>query len=281
MGGEHFAILIFEGSITLNHTVASSQRVKSVKSGTTFDAFDTFDFLLDNRASEFQFKRSYTVYCRFSSEMSEDEFMVWLETLSPKFKDHLVSYLNVLREDSPLPTGLLIRFAAEHYQEMAEAREGFDALLSHKQHRAAGYPFVWSRIPTTCHLWVNEGRVEVELSMFGRRIEGAELDYLRRCEIETCGKIFYAGRKNQNCCTVQCAKKRRQQKWRSNYGKPVLTKQEEVELNKKRAKRANAELTLNRQPSIERMTILKSIAGPSRTILRANPTRMERRGETL
>lgn len=50
LGGEHFAILIFEGSITLNHTVASRQRIKSVKSVTTFDAFDTFDFLLDNRA---------------------------------------------------------------------------------------------------------------------------------------------------------------------------------------------------------------------------------------
>lgn len=57
-------------------------------------------------------------------------------------------------------------------------------------------------------------------------------------KIETCGKIFYARRKNQNCCTVQCAKKRRQQKWRSKYGKPVLTKQAEIDLNKKRAKTA-------------------------------------------
>ena len=60
-----------------------------------------------------------------------------------------------------------------------------------------------------------EGTVRVSMSAFARAIEGAEVDYLRYCEM--CGKLFYAGRKKQPCCTPKCAKALRQKRWRQKY----------------------------------------------------------------
>ena len=60
-----------------------------------------------------------------------------------------------------------------------------------------------------------ERTVRVRMSPFANAIKGAEIDYIRYCE--TCGKIFYAGRKNQQCCTVKCAKAQRQKRWRQSY----------------------------------------------------------------
>ena len=178
--------------------------------------------------------------------MTEEEFRAWLETLSPGFRDHLVWYLDDMQKNSvwannsTWPTKLLIPFVAEYYQELTIAHDAFYRLLRHKIYSAHGSSFVQSHIPIACHLVVNDGRVDFELSWFGRVIQGAEFDYIRQCEIKTCGRIFYAGRKDQHCCTVQCAKKLRQQKWRSNYGKPKLTTHEEVELNKKKKRAKTA-----------------------------------------
>jgi hypothetical protein len=60
-----------------------------------------------------------------------------------------------------------------------------------------------------------ERTVRVRMSPFAQAIEGAEIDYLRYCEM--CRKIFYAGRKNQHCCSVKCAKAQRQKRWRQRY----------------------------------------------------------------
>lgn len=60
-----------------------------------------------------------------------------------------------------------------------------------------------------------ERTVRVRMSLLARAIEGAEIDYLRYCEM--CRKIFYAGRKNQPCCTPKCAKAQRQKRWRQKY----------------------------------------------------------------
>jgi len=61
----------------------------------------------------------------------------------------------------------------------------------------------------------NERTVRVRMSPFANAIKGAEIDYIRYCE--TCGNIFYAGRKNQQCCTPKCAKAQRQKRWRQRY----------------------------------------------------------------
>lgn len=69
-----------------------------------------------------------------------------------------------------------------------------------------------------------ERTVTVRMSPFAHAIQGVEIDYIRYCE--TCGKIFYAGRKNQNCCSVKCAKAQRQKRWRQRFkeGEPAYHK---------------------------------------------------------
>ena len=60
-----------------------------------------------------------------------------------------------------------------------------------------------------------ERTVRVRMSQLAQAIEGIEIDYLRYCDM--CRKIFYAGRKNQQCCTPKCAKAQRQKRWRQRY----------------------------------------------------------------
>jgi len=60
-----------------------------------------------------------------------------------------------------------------------------------------------------------ERTVRVRMSPLAQAVQGIEVDYLRDCK--TCGNIFFAGRKNQQCCTVKCAKAQRQKRWRQRY----------------------------------------------------------------
>jgi hypothetical protein len=76
--------------------------------------------------------------------------------------------------------------------------------------------YFYERIDAGAYLEITKERtVTVRMSPFAHAIQGAQIDYIRYCE--TCGKIFYAGRKNQNCCSVKCAKAQRQKRWRQRY----------------------------------------------------------------
>ena len=76
--------------------------------------------------------------------------------------------------------------------------------------------YFYERIDAGAYLEITKERtVRVRMSPFANAIKEAKIDYIRYCE--TCGKIFYAGRKNQHCCTVKCAKAQRQKRWRQNY----------------------------------------------------------------
>lgn len=83
----------------------------------------------------------------------------------------------------------------------------------------------YERIDAGAYLEITKERtVSVRMSPFANAIKGAEIDYIRYCE--TCGKIFYAGRKNQPCCSVKCAKAQRQKRWRQRFkdGEPAYHK---------------------------------------------------------
>jgi hypothetical protein len=74
----------------------------------------------------------------------------------------------------------------------------------------------YERIDAGAYLEItNERTVRVRMSPLAQAVQGIEIDYLRYCK--TCGKIFFAGRKNQQCCTVKCAKAQRQKRWRQRY----------------------------------------------------------------
>lgn len=76
--------------------------------------------------------------------------------------------------------------------------------------------YFYERIDAGAYLEITRERtVSVRMSPFANAIKGVEIDYIRYCA--TCRNIFYAGRKNQHCCTVKCAKTQRQKRWRQKY----------------------------------------------------------------
>lgn len=107
------------------------------------------------------------------------------------------------------------------YEELVFARAALNLLILQ-----ANSPFSFPPMGVAAaYLAISESRkVIVNLSSFARAIEQAEIDYLRYCEM--CRKIFYAGRKNQPCCTPKCAKAQRQKRWRQKYseGQPAYYK---------------------------------------------------------
>jgi hypothetical protein len=60
-----------------------------------------------------------------------------------------------------------------------------------------------------------DGKFRVEHHPLLRALEGVELVRIRECHI--CGKIFWAGRIDQLCCTTRCAKVLRTRRWRECY----------------------------------------------------------------
>lgn len=103
------------------------------------------------------------------------------------------------------------------YKQILEARESLRQLMREATEVSDEETIYFhDSIDARAYLLISkERKVSVQMSPFAQAIEGAEIDYLRYCEM--CGKIFYAGRKNQQCCTPKCAKARRQKRWRQRY----------------------------------------------------------------
>jgi hypothetical protein len=112
------------------------------------------------------------------------------------------------------------------YTEIVEDRDALRQLMR-EAHEVSDEETIYFHESIDARAYISistDRRVKVEKSSFARAIEGAEIDYLRYCE--TCRKIFYAGRKNQQCCSVKCAKAQRQKRWRQSFkaGEPAYHK---------------------------------------------------------
>jgi hypothetical protein len=103
------------------------------------------------------------------------------------------------------------------YKQIVEARESLRQLMREATEVSDEETIYFHEsIDAGAYLLISKERtVKVQMSPFARAIEGAEIDYLRYCA--TCRNIFYAGRKNQHCCSVKCAKAQRQKKWRQKF----------------------------------------------------------------
>ena len=103
------------------------------------------------------------------------------------------------------------------YGQIVEARESLRQLMREATEVSDEETIYFhDSIDARAYLSISKDRkVTVAMSPLARAIEGAEIDYLRYCE--TCRKIFYAGRKNQPCCSLKCAKSKRQKRWRQKY----------------------------------------------------------------
>jgi len=77
-------------------------------------------------------------------------------------------------------------------------------------------PFIQYDPGAFLNLRVNEkGLIEVGLGEIASALASAEADRIRECDI--CGRIFWAGRSDQKCCTPKCAKVLRTRRWRAKY----------------------------------------------------------------
>jgi hypothetical protein len=103
------------------------------------------------------------------------------------------------------------------YREIVEAREALRQLMREATEVSDEETIYFhDSIDARAYLSIGKDRkVTVAMSGFARAVEGIEIDYLRDCAM--CGNIFYAGRKNQQCCTPKCAKAQRQKRWRQRY----------------------------------------------------------------
>ena len=149
-----------------------------------------------------------------------------MDTLSPDLKAYLDSEWDEAMADDDGYSGAKERVQSAYAMVLDmknalrdlinEANEVFDegeTIFFHEPVNAGAYLAI-----------TKERTVTVRMSPFARAIQGAEIDYIRYCE--TCGNIFYAGRKNQQCCTVKCAKAQRQKRWRQRFkeGEPAYHK---------------------------------------------------------
>jgi hypothetical protein len=112
------------------------------------------------------------------------------------------------------------------YREIVEARETLRQLMREATEVSDEETIYFhDSIDARAYLSIGKDRkVTVAMSGFARAVEGIEIDYLRDCAM--CGNIFYAGRKNQQCCTPKCAKAQRQKRWRQRFkdGEPAYHK---------------------------------------------------------
>ena len=80
-----------------------------------------------------------------------------------------------------------------------------------------------------------DGKFRVEHHPLLLALEGVELVRIRECRI--CGKIFWAGRTDQFCCTTRCANVLRTRRWRERY--PERYKQQRYDKAQAQPKKDN------------------------------------------
>lgn len=142
------------------------------------------------------------------------------QTLPPDFRDYLLkeptpdNFLEALHEG-----GILGR-----YETFWDARECLRLLAQKAQE---GHPtkhvmvsVKGSLIPTTYHIEVDphgkaQTQTSISISQVDEAINGVDATRIRECQV--CNRIFWAGRKDQKCCSKKCANVRRVQLWRKNY----------------------------------------------------------------
>jgi len=61
------------------------------------------------------------------------------------------------------------------------------------------------------------GIAHTHRNAFGEAVDEENLSKVRECEM--CGRLFWAGRDDKECCSVPCQNKRRKKRWKQEYDK--------------------------------------------------------------
>ena len=145
------------------------------------------------------------------------EWESYLEHLPKRFRDFLWSRRDRLRE--MLDRACFFVAARETLTHIARMRSQM------KKIRLRGMNLPATTIPIPAIQFAPDaflnlrlsksGLIEVDLGEIASALASAEADRIRECDI--CGRIFWAGRSDQKCCTPKCAKVLRTRRWRANY----------------------------------------------------------------
>jgi hypothetical protein len=113
--------------------------------------------------------------------------------------------------------GERISSAHSKYQQLRAARQTLRAIIvagkdnfRYKEIRLKNIHDALVELPID-----EQGRIQVSPSPIVKALEGVEAFRIRLCPV--CGKIFWAGRLDQPCCTPVCAHVLRTRRWRENY----------------------------------------------------------------
>src|SRR5262249_30341087 len=97
----------------------------------------------------------------------------------------------------------------------------------------------------------DQGLIDLVKTWLADALEGVEADRIRRCPI--CGKIYWAGRKDQPACKKSCVQALRVRRWREKY----QTRYKGQRIRKAEREESTTGITAKRRKTIKR-TELKS-----------------------
>ncbi|HEY0080672.1 MAG TPA: hypothetical protein VGB73_18855 [Pyrinomonadaceae bacterium] len=171
-------------------------------------------------------------------DSSEEQFLHWikkykvlliyLEKFPSNFKEYVLEnsqdYLtqinmNSLTDNENIKHVSEIHGALRRYDEFRDIREKLRRLIRITQFPSDKYGFALmflNRISVYASLWVGkDGIAKVNLDTFAETINGVEVTRIRACN--DCQRIFWAKRKDQSCCSKDCANRYHVRQHREKY----------------------------------------------------------------
>jgi hypothetical protein len=118
--------------------------------------------------------------------------------------------------------------AVKRYNFVRDAREALQQIvhlssLSAEQRGVESWfnPLLLSSYLPRAPIHINEeGIITVKKDAFLEAIDEVEVARIRECQNKNCGRLFWAGRINQPCCSPECAHAYRNQRYRARYRDP-------------------------------------------------------------
>jgi hypothetical protein len=99
-----------------------------------------------------------------------------------------------------------------NYMFVRETRKSLRAIIHASRSGSDRYP----QIPIQAYVYLDSnGILHTMLNEFAEAIDGVEASRIRECAI--CRRIFWAGRKTQQCCSTACAHALRNRRYRAKY----------------------------------------------------------------
>jgi hypothetical protein len=187
---------------------------------------------------------------------SEDEYSLWirkykfllmyLEDFPQEFREYVIGdsigsleqiNLNNLADGKNTKHFTEIYGALSRYDQVREARDKLRTLIRLSKGpggRSFFSFYIMNRINVYAYLDISkDGTVEISYDSFAETIEGLNATRIRECK--DCQRIFWAKRKDQSCCSRDCANRYHVRQHREKYASdPIAHKMSRLDREQKR-----------------------------------------------